>query len=38
MSNIEAHVRNIAIFSILTLGTATLLWDLVNLDGFQESS
>ena len=38
MSHIEAHVRNIAIFSILTLVTATLLLGLVNLDGSQESS
>ena len=38
MSHIEAYVRNIAMFNILTLVTATLLLGLVNLDGSQESS
>ena len=38
MSHKEAHARKIAMFDILTLGTATLLWGLVNLDGSQESS
>ena len=38
MSHIEAYVRNIAMFTLLTLVTATLLLGLVNLDGSQESS